>query len=91
MPTFYDYPIWNGKEVVGFFRCSTRLSGRTVVVMETPNLKQKYSERPKTISVPLSTRILNDDGVRYTVEIVLDVRRKSKRQVDILMRRGGSW
>ena len=88
MPEYYDYPIWNGKKIIGYFRWSNRLFGVSVVIPVNSILKQKYGKNIETISVPLVRRVLNDDGVRYTVETALDVRRKSERQIKILMQRG---
>lgn len=80
----YNYELWNGKEVIGTCASFGLLRGDHVVVHEVSPLKRRYNERPKTFECPLIWRMIKDTGIEYTMRMCIDVRRKSKRQVDIL-------
>lgn len=84
MNRIYAYELWNGKEVVGHYVSMSPLYGRTLAVPELPPLKQSYFRKIKRIEVPIITRVVSDDGVTMTVRIVLDVSKKSKRQIELL-------
>lgn len=84
MITGYQYELWNGKEVVGHYHSVERVVGSQLHVFTGSVLKQKYGVKPKTIIVPITTRIISDDGMDVHLRVVLDVRRKSKRQINIL-------
>lgn len=86
----YRYDLWNGKEIVGtHYRSSPILYGRNIVLDEVPIFKQLYGKRQKTIVVPVYYQEVSDDGVTITIRRVLDVRKKSKRQIEILKKRSG--
>lgn len=85
MPTVYTYELWNGKEVVGHYCSSTRLIGLHVVIPYVTALKSAYGRRIKTVIVPVMHRVLPSSGVDYCVRPVLDVRRKSARQIKIIL------
>jgi hypothetical protein len=84
MPGGFVYDLWNGKEVVGQYNATFPLAGDYIIVQETSAFKQFYSQKPKVIRVPLVFLVKQDDGVEIVFRKVLDVRRKSKRQIDIL-------
>lgn len=86
----YQYELWNGKKVVGTYTTPYRLMGLHTLVSEHSTLKQFYRQKLKVIKVPIITRIILDDGVDITVRRCLDVRRKSKRQLELLIKGGGT-
>ena len=86
----YQYELWNGKEVVGHYCTQYKLYGRFLVVPTMSLLKQPYRSKCEEILFPITYRIVSDNGVERLTRIVLDVRRKSKRQIDILTGRR-SW
>lgn len=85
MVTGYSYDIWNGKKVIGSYWSDCRLHGRELVVPAVSEFKREFGKRYETIMVPLISRLVYDDGVEYRVRISLDVRRKSKRQLKLIM------
>lgn len=84
MPTTYSYEIWDGKQVLGHFVSLHLMRGKSVFSQETSILKASYGRKLKTIEIPITIRIVFDDGIDTMTRVVLDVRRKSKRQIDIL-------
>jgi len=88
MATSYSYELWDGKKVVGHFNASFPLCGAHVVVPEVSTLKQRYGTRVKYIKVPMATRVVSDNGVDRLIRLVLDVRKKSNRQIRVLIERG---
>lgn len=80
----YNYELWNGKKVLGYYSSIHQLCGNRMVVYETSTLKQSYKSYPKTFEIPITTRIVSYDGIDMLSRIVLDVRKKSKRQIDIM-------
>jgi len=86
MPTEYKYELWNGKEVVGYFYSTFTLFGRYVHIPETSVFKQSYYTETKSITVPLIERVVSQTATDRLTRVVLDVRRKSKRQIEIISR-----
>jgi hypothetical protein len=84
MNTGYSYELWNGKAVVGHFNTFTPLYGKFLVIPSIPLLKQPYGKKIVEVCVPVTTRFVSDDGVDIVVRRVLDVRKKSKKQIEIL-------
>lgn len=80
----YSYPLWNGKEVVGHYYTLSRIQGVSLVVAEVPLIKHRYGTKLKTITIPVLTHCVSDDGVTMVLERRLDVRGKSRRQISIL-------
>lgn len=80
----YSYELWNGKKSIGKYNTVSPLNGKSLHVYEMSTLKQFYSSKPKIIDVPIIYRCILDDGVDYTFRRCLDVRRKSKRQIEII-------
>lgn len=80
----YKYELWNGSKVLGYYTRLSPLTGQMLVAPEMSTLKQSYSEKYRVIRVPIWSRIVFHDGIDITYRIYLDVRRKSKRQIDIL-------
>ena len=84
MPTSYRYELWNGKKVVGYYDCYSQILGHHVVVWEESTLKQSYYKKARSILVPLTCRVIVSNHSDTLVRTVLDVRRKSKRQIALL-------
>lgn len=80
----YRYELWDGKKSVGEYVTTRQLFGKYLIVPEQTILKHRYGSVWKEIKVPIIVRVVSDDGVDYTVRRVLDIRRKSKRQIDFL-------
>lgn len=81
----YDYDLWDGKKVIGTMHSFFALKGGSISMPEVSALKQSYYAEPKTISCPIFIRTVSDDGVTITAKRTIDVRKKSKRQIKILM------
>ena len=84
MPHQYTYELWNGKKVVGTVTMFTEACGKYMIFCEQSILKQMYSRKTKEIKVPIAYRFISDDGVDHVMRKVLDVRKKSKRQIEII-------
>lgn len=80
----YVYELWNGKEVVGFYRVLLPLQGKELYVPEFSMLKEPYGASRSVIKVPITWRIISRTHCDVTFRTVLDVRRKSARQIEIL-------
>ena len=80
------YDIWNGKKVIGSYESNDILQGKSLTIMYNSrvNLKSKTLYLG-TIEIPIITRLVHDDGVEYLVRRCLDVRKKSKRQIKIIL------
>lgn len=84
MPPVYRYPVWNGKAIIGYFWAS-RQFGDKVLFPYLSEFKHLYHRQHfKVMTVPIILRTISDNGVTIVIERSLDVRRKSKRQIDIL-------
>lgn len=84
----YRYELWNGKEVVGHYSTATELKGNFLAVPEMSVFKQPYRSKTKHIEVPLAVRLIYKKGTDYTYRTFLDVRRKSKRQIELIAKAG---
>lgn len=84
MITGHTYKLIKGKKEVGTVWSLSQYYGKSVVFPTLPSLKQSYFKKMETITVPMATRLILDDGVFYTFERYLDVSRKSQRQIDII-------
>ena len=80
----FFYELWDGKAVVGIYSSRYKLAGDHIIIYEISILKQKYNSKPKVIKVPLLIRQVNNDGIDFNYRLVLDVKKKSKRQIRIL-------
>lgn len=89
MPTIYMYELWNGKKSLGHYVTQSRLIGKELHVPMYGCLKQPYNKKWEIIKVPIIYRLMKDNGVDCTMRRCLDVRRKSKRQIEILKFRTG--
>lgn len=76
MKVEYEYELWNGKKVLDIIKSDKVFLGKYVFF---PDLKKR-----KRIKVPLITRIVYEDGVNFHFRFCLDVRRKSKKQIQII-------
>lgn len=86
MPVPYVYELWNGKKVVGFYTTSFAITGNYIVIPVLSLFKQFYNKRYEFIKIPIVYDI-QDDGVTVIMKRRLDVRKKSKRQIDIILRK----
>jgi len=92
MPTGpISYELWNGKESVGYCRISGELLGKYVLIYSVSAYKQLYSRRAETIQVPISYRVVEKTGADTLLRTVLDVRKKSKRQIELLKAYNGPF
>jgi hypothetical protein len=82
--TGYSYELWDGEKVLGHYQSLFPIYSNHLVVPELTTLKQPYSKKVRQIKVPVTSRIISDTKVDIHIRIVLDVRRKSKRQIQIL-------
>lgn len=80
----YKYELWDGRKVVGYYYSMCSIRGKFVSVSEVSELKRGYGHRYDTIDVPVITRIVSQTATDTTFRVVLDVRKKSRRQIDIL-------
>ncbi len=85
MITGYSYDVWNGKEVIGHYFSMFRLSGTHIVIPAVSPFKESYFRKPEMIKIPLIPRMIYDDGVEIRYRITMDVRKKSKRQINIIL------
>lgn len=90
MATNYIYRLMNKGVQVGTFALTEPIQGKSLTVFEIRVFKQPYSKVPKTINIPIGY-IVSDDGVTITTERVLDVSKKSQRQIDILKAHNGAY
>lgn len=84
MPTWYTYELWNGKAVLGTITLKYPLRGRYFIVPTISELKREYNKTYEEIEVPTTFRVVSDNGVDRLIRMCLDVRRKSKRQIEII-------
>lgn len=88
MITGYEYELWNGKEVVGkvYSDCPIFLiAGEFIEFPEKPILKQVYGRKIKTVKFKIMLRTF-ETYRDITSRVCIDVRHKSKRQIDLLKR-----
>lgn len=84
MSHFYSYELWDGKRSLGVYSTMFPLKGMFLVIPEVSTFKQPYNRKLKEIKLPIIYRIVEDNGVDCLTRRVLDVRRKSKRQIEII-------
>lgn len=80
----YRYELWDGHNVIGHIFSQFKLMGREIVIPEVSIFKQKYDTKHKNIKCPIVIRIVYDNGMDTLLRKVIYVRRKSKRQIEIL-------
>lgn len=84
MKTGFCYPLWNGKKIVGHYYSPDPIWGDFIEFPEISILKQPYVLKPKSIKVPIY-RSWSDDGMVIKATRMLDVRKKSNRQIAIIL------
>ena len=84
MTYVFNYELWNGHKVLGYFSTTQLIYGKEVIVPELSGLKRPYNRGVKEIRVPILARTVSDDGIHTRIRRVLDVRKKSKRQIKLL-------
>ena len=82
----YNYELWDGKKVVGTINVPYTFFGREALFFDSSILKQKYRKKYKIIKVPLTQRIVSRTATDVTYRTCLDVKRKSKRQIEVIKR-----
>lgn len=85
MPETYQYEVWNGKEVIGYYSSNYQLTGVFINIYEHTPLKYPYGPY-KSIKIPLVLRPILVNGIDFHYRLVLDVRKKSKRQIDLIIK-----
>jgi hypothetical protein len=85
MITGYTYELWNGSKVLGEITLISPVIGKYCLFYEKSILKQKYGQCAKFIKVPICGRIIEKTYKDYTYRICLDIRKKSKRQINIIL------
>lgn len=86
MATYYNYELWNGEKILGYYSATFPIRGKFLFVRPVSTFKQLYDIKPEIIKVPIITRVVSTTATDVHSRIVLDVRKKSKRQIGILMR-----
>lgn len=84
MTRTYCYELWNGKEVIGRVTLMYPIKGKSVTFPTVSVLKALFRRKYETITLPIAYCSISDDGVDYVVRRRLDVRRKSKRQIELV-------
>lgn len=85
MTRIYIYKLWNGgDDYVGEVTSITPFLGKYANFAEYSTLKQPYGITMKFIEVPIHL-LISDNGVTITQTRVLDVRRKSPRQIKLIL------
>lgn len=82
----YSYKLWNGKKVIGIKTLFFKLQGLHIVFPSIPLFKQSYFKKVEEIKVPIVYKEVSDNGVQIVLERMLDVSKKSKRQIRILLK-----
>lgn len=85
MITGYSYDVWDGRSVVGQYWSLHQIQGEYLELCEVPTLKQVYGRKIKTIKIPIVCVESFNDGVEFRFRFSLDVRKKSKRQIKIIL------
>lgn len=80
----YIYELWNGKEVVGYLHTTRRLHGKFAEFRTVSTFKQPYGRKTPFIKVPLIFRTISTTHSDFHYRQVLDVRKKSKAQIELL-------
>ncbi len=88
MVTGYNYELWNGREVVGVYNSMSPLFGDYLVVPQLSIYKQPYNRKMKLDKFNLEARYIKVSHSDTLIRIVIDVRRKSKRQIERLCKGG---
>lgn len=82
----FSYDLWNGKEVIGCYRSLMPIRGDLLEVRTVSAFKEVYNKKYEIIKVPVLWRTVYEDEVEIRKRRVLDVRRKSKRQIGIILK-----
>lgn len=82
----YRYELWSGKKAVGYYDAFAPILGNHLIVPEDSIFKRGYRKKRATIKVPIMSVAISDDGIDLVIRRVLDVSRKSHRQIEILTR-----
>ena len=85
MPESYVYELWNGKKVIGTVNFFGPILGTKAVFPTISEFKRQYGRNYETIEVPLMYLSQSISYREYSVKTVLDVRKKSKRQIKLLL------
>lgn len=75
--TVLKYELWSGKRLVGVFETHQVFAGKAVNFYDP--------EKGKGFLVPISYKIDVHNEISSTYTVILDVRKKSKRQIDLIL------
>jgi hypothetical protein len=84
MITGYSYEVWSGKKCLGTLYSGSPLNGASVQIPEVSEFKRPYNQKPKWITLPISSRVVYDNGVDLLVRTILCAKGKSARQISLL-------
>lgn len=85
MAEYLRYPVYKGNKLIGYYTTYLPLMGIKAFFYETSFLKQRYDRKIKYIEVPIRSKVIFDNHVEKHYTLYLDVTRKSKRQIDIIL------
>lgn len=77
--------LWNGKEAIGHLQLYSLEGSHAYIYLGPGVLKEEYGKKYGRIKLPFITRVVSMDRVDTLTRRVLDVRRKSKRQIKLLL------
>ncbi len=86
MPTVYVYDFWNGRALVGSVSLPFPLQGTSVTFGEYSALKRPYTGKIGKVVLPVRIIQISDDGITVVYKLVLDIRRKTKRQLEVVLK-----
>lgn len=86
MFTGYTYEVWKGDKQIGTFYNTCLLMGPHFIFPTVPLIKEAYNSPCEYIKVPLKIRVISNNGIECTTRVVLDVTKKSARQIKLLLK-----
>lgn len=79
------FPLWDGKNIVGYHASDCYGPfGKCLVVNVYSPLKEPYGVKAERISVPIHSLFKQISRTIHQYQLVLDIRKKSQRQINIL-------
>lgn len=80
MAQSYVYELFNGKTAIGTITLMAPVIGKGINIPTVTPFGTKW----ETVFLKIGYRQISDNGVDYTIRRYLDVRKKSKRQIDLI-------
>jgi len=86
MVTTHRIELWNGKKIIGYrdLGIFKPFMGKFMMIPTISPLKEKYGKSYEVIKVPIIIKEIYNDGIEVRFRYQLDVRRKSKRQIELI-------